>query len=83
MLIEVFSARCAKCRVLEVQVRRLVADLDLKADIHVVHDLDSIRSRGLASLPALVMDGDVVLSGELIGDEELAAILLSRARLPE
>lgn len=76
--IEIFSARCAKCRVLEVQVRRVVAEMGLEAEISIVHDLEAARSRGIQAMPALALNGEVVAVGTVPEAKELQSLLRAR-----
>lgn len=76
MRIEVMSARCAKCKRLEVAVRRTVHDLEVPADIIIVTDFETIRSRRIMRLPALCVDGKTVLTGNVPGLNELKDLIL-------
>jgi small redox-active disulfide protein 2 len=75
--IEVMSTHCAKCKRLEVVVRRAVHDLEIPDEIIVVTDLETIRSRGIMSLPALCLDGKTVLMGVVPDIDELKGLILS------
>jgi len=74
--IEVMSGRCAKCKRLEVVVRRAIYELDIPADIIIVSDFETIRSRGIMSLPALCVNDKTVLSGAVQDLEGLKALIL-------
>jgi small redox-active disulfide protein 2 len=74
--IEIMSTRCAKCKRLEVGVRRAIHELDIPVDIIIVTDFETIRSRGIMSLPALCINEKMVLSGVVPDLQELKDIIL-------
>jgi len=74
--IEVMSTSCAKCKRLEVAVRNAVHELDIPVEIKVVTDFENIRSRGVMSLPALSINGKVVLMGEVPEMGELKQLIM-------
>jgi small redox-active disulfide protein 2 len=77
--IEIFSSRCAKCRILEVQVKRAVAEMGLDAEILMVHNLEAARSRGIQAMPGLALNGEVVSMGAVPDEKELRAMLRDRS----
>ncbi|WP_334109423.1 thioredoxin family protein [Thermodesulfitimonas autotrophica] len=69
--IKVLGTGCARCRALEGEVRRVVAELGLAAEVRKVSDMGEILSHGVMSVPALVVDGRVVVSGRVPSREEI------------
>ncbi len=75
MNIKVLGTGCAKCEKLEAIVRGAVNTLNLDCEIEKVKDLADIMSYGVMVTPALVIDGKVVLAGELPTMDKMATIL--------
>ena len=67
---------CPKCHSLEAAVKKAVEELGLKdAVIEHVTDIAKIIEYGVMSTPALVVDGEVKLSGRIPNAEEMKKIL--------
>ncbi len=75
MKIEVLGTGCAKCKQLEKDVYNALAELDIAADVSKVEDMKKIMSYRVMATPALVVDGQVKISGRLPRKEELHAFL--------
>ncbi len=78
MKIEVLGSGCAKCNKLAEATKKVVAELNLDANIEKVEDIIKIMGYGVMSTPALVIDGEVVSSGKLLSNKELRQIFVSR-----
>jgi len=76
--IEVLGKGCSKCEWLEKRVKEAVEKLGISARVEHVYDLDEIVSRGVVSTPALVVDGEVLVSGVVPSVEELSKLLSKR-----
>nr|NQU88968.1 TM0996/MTH895 family glutaredoxin-like protein [Bacteroidota bacterium] len=75
MEIKVLGPGCPKCKTLEKTTRDAVAELGLDATITKVDDIMEILGYGVASSPALVVDGKVVLKGRLPSSKEIKELL--------
>jgi small redox-active disulfide protein 2 len=75
MKIEVLGTGCAKCRATEKNVRKAVEELGIQADVVKVEDLQDIINRGVMMTPAVVVDGEVKISGHQPTVEEIKKIL--------
>ena len=75
MKIEVLGTGCAKCRATEKNVRKAVEELGIQADVVKVEDLQDIIDRGVMMTPAVVIDGEVKISGHQPTVEEIKKIL--------
>ena len=75
MRIEVLGSGCAKCNLLEQVTRDAVAKLGIDAEVVHVSDFAQIMAYGVMSTPALVVDGEVRLSGRVPGVDDVAALL--------
>jgi len=69
--IKVLGKGCAKCRQLEEDVRRVVSDLGVNADVQHVTDIKEIMSYKVMGTPALVINGKVKVSGRLPQIDEI------------
>ena len=69
--IEVLGSGCPKCHKLESLVKGAVAKHGIDAEVTHVYDLDKILDYGVMVTPALVVDGELKISGKLPGESEL------------
>ncbi len=65
MLIKVLGPGCANCQALERVTRQAVDALGVQATIEKVTDYPAIAGYGVMSIPALVVDEQVVLAGRV------------------
>lgn len=75
MKIEVLGTGCAKCNALEAMVKRVADSLGLDYELEHVKDLRKMASYGVMVTPALVIDGQVKVSGKVPSQAELTTIL--------
>lgn len=78
MRIEVFGTGCPKCNMLEVNVKKVLSELNLKADVVKITSIDEMVERGLMSTPALMIDGELVVAGRVPSVGELRGIIQAR-----
>lgn len=71
MKIEILGPGCPRCKMLEENVRKAVAETEVKADISKVTAIDKISEYGIMSTPALVIDGEVKSSGKIADVSEI------------
>jgi len=75
MKIEVLGPGCPRCTALAASVQAAVAKLGLNAEVTKVTDIMEITSRGVMATPALVLNGEVVVTGRVPRPEEIEALL--------
>ncbi|MCG8410147.1 MAG: thioredoxin family protein [Bacteroidales bacterium] len=75
MEIKVLGSGCTKCKTLEKITREVVDELNLKASIEKVEDIQKIVEYGVMVTPALIVDGEIVVKGRLPKLDELKEIL--------
>ncbi len=80
MKIEVLGTGCAKCNMLEQAARAAANRLGLQYELTHVKDLTKIAAYGVMMTPALVIDGQVKVTGKVPGEAELTALLRSAAK---
>ena len=71
MKIEILGTGCPKCKALEENAKKAVADAGIFAQIEKVEDIVKIMDYGVMSTPALVIDGEVKSTGKLLNSEEI------------
>ena len=71
MKIEVLGTGCPKCKQLEANVRKALADIGKNAEITKVTDVSKIVEYGVMSTPALVIDKKVKSVGKIAEVDEI------------
>ena len=79
MEIKVLDTGCAKCKSLEKVTRKAVDELNLDATVTKVEDIQKIMEYSIMRTPALVIDEQVVLSGQLPKVAELKEWLTNQS----
>ena len=75
MDIKVLGPGCRNCVLLEERTHEALADLGRDVTIEKVTDFAEIAGYGVMSTPALVVDGQVAVSGKVPTARKLTAIL--------
>ena len=75
MEIKVLGTGCASCKALYATVEQAVKELNLEATVIKEEDLMKIMSYNVLSLPALVVDNEVVAKGKKLSVEEIKQLL--------
>jgi small redox-active disulfide protein 2 len=73
--IEVLGPGCANCKLLHERTQRAVQELGLEAEIEKITDFNVIMGYRIMSTPALIVDGEVKVSGRVPSVEQLKALL--------
>ena len=73
--IKVLGTGCPKCNSLERLIRKAVSETGIDAEIDKVEDIMEIMNYGIMRTPALVINGEVKISGRLPSDIELKELL--------
>jgi small redox-active disulfide protein 2 len=76
MDIKILGTGCATCQKLEQLTSDAIESVGADFVIDKVTDPGEIAGWGVMSTPALVIDGDVVFSGRLPSEEQIAALLV-------
>ena len=75
MEIKVLGTGCAGCKALYNNVQEAVAQLGLDATVVKEEDLVKIMAYNVMSLPAIVIDGEVVSKGKRLSVEQVKELL--------
>jgi small redox-active disulfide protein 2 len=78
MKIQIAGPSCPNCQNTERNIVNACAELDFAADISHVTNIADILDLGVMRTPAVVIDGEVVLSGRVPTVSELKNILETR-----
>ncbi len=75
MKIQILGSGCAKCRLLEENVKTAVKNTGVSAEVGKVTDPEQIIGFGVMMTPALVVDGEVRSSGRVLSADQVAQII--------
>ena len=75
MRIEILGTGCSKCDALESVTRAAADKLGIRYELVHVTDMTEIVQRGVMMTPALVIGGQVKVSGRLPTESEITAFL--------
>ena len=78
MDIKVLGTGCPRCKTLEKLTREALDQEGIDATVSKIEDIAEIMKFNVMSLPALVIDGKVVVKGRIPTIEELKQILTNR-----
>ena len=71
MKIEILGTGCPKCKKTTQNAQQAVEDLGIDAEIIKVEELEKITEYGVMMTPALVIDGDVKVTGRIPSTKEI------------
>lgn len=75
MEIAILGTGCSKCKRLYERVRKVAEEMQSPATIRKVEELTEIMKSGVMSMPAVVIDGTVVMQGGIPKESEIKAWL--------
>jgi len=75
MKIEILGGGCSKCKAIEKIIRQVVEELGKEVEIVKVEDLQEIVNRGVMVTPAVVVNGEVKITGRVASAKEIKKIL--------
>lgn len=71
MTIKVFGACCSKCTKMYEQAEEIIKEHALDATLEKVTDMKEQMKYGIMSLPALVVDEQVVSAGRMLSKKDM------------
>lgn len=75
-IVEVFGPGCAKCKALKNSTEEAMEKLGWNdAELRYVTNIEEYIERGIASTPALAINGKVILSGKYLPTDKLVEML--------
>lgn len=72
LTIKILGGGCANCKRLEAKTRKIAQDLKIEAEFIKVTDHADIMAYPILSTPGLVINEDVVSSGRIPTEKEIA-----------
>jgi len=66
---------CAKCRAVVKQVKEVLVEMGIEADVEEVKDMKRIMEYKVMMTPGLVIDGKVVSSGHVPSREDVRKMI--------
>ena len=75
MKIKILGTGCSKCQALEKTVRDAVNELDIKAEIDHVREINKIMEYPILTTPGLVIDEKLVCSGRVPNKAEITTFI--------
>ncbi len=75
MKIEILGTGCKKCNILEAATKAAADQLGVPYELVHVKDLSQIAAYGVMMTPALVIDGQVKVSGKVPSAAEITTLL--------
>ena len=75
MKIEILGTGCSKCKTLEENAKKAIAQIGGIHEVKKVEDIVEIMNYGVMSTPALVVDGKVKSSGKTLTSNEIIELL--------
>ena len=73
--VKILGMGCPKCQATLKNVEEALQRLGIEAEVTKVEDLAEITSRGVMVTPALVIDGEIKVSGRVPSVIEIGALL--------
>jgi small redox-active disulfide protein 2 len=73
--IEILGMGCPKCKMLEENAKKAVAETGVEAEVVKITDVDKIIEYGVMSTPALAIDGKVKCYGKIADVAEIKRFL--------
>ena len=81
--IQVLGSGCPTCKKLFELTKKAVTELDLKANVDYVNDIQKIIELGVMSSPVLTINGKVALVGQLPSLEKIKKLLSTNDKQSE
>jgi small redox-active disulfide protein 2 len=75
MIIKILGTGCSNCKKLVANVKEAVKELGIEASIEKVENIQDIIAYGVMKTPALVVDGQVKVSGRVLSVEDIKKYL--------
>ena len=77
--IKVLGPGCVKCNKLKELVNRAVEEIDARAAVEHIQEIDEILEYGVMQTPCLIIDGELKSAGRVPGYNQIKNWLLEKA----
>lgn len=68
---EVFGTGCPNCKKTESNIKEVIDEMDLDAEVVKVEDMDKITERGVMLTPGVALNGEMKVTGKVPSKEEI------------
>ncbi len=68
---EVFGSGCANCKKAENNIKEVIEELDLEAEVIKVEDMNEMAERGVMLTPAVALNGEMKVTGKVPDKEDI------------
>lgn len=75
MTITILSTGCATCQTLEANAKQALERTSMDVSLEKIEDMEEIMRYGVTGMPALVVDGDVKVSGRVPAPDEIVSLV--------
>jgi len=75
MKIEIAGPGCPRCKATEKNVNEGLKQLGADAEVTHVYDINEMTGRGVIMTPAVIVDGEIKISGKIPTIDEIKKIL--------
>lgn len=75
LTVKVFGSGCKNCQILHKNVIDSLSELGISADVEYITNLQKIMEEGIMSMPALMVNGEIVSSGKVLSVNEVKRII--------
>ena len=79
MKVKILGTGCAKCKKLYAEAEKAAAASGLPVELEKVENIDDIMNYGVMMTPALVIDGQVVMSGRVASSGDIVKLMIAAA----
>lgn len=80
--LQILGTGCPKCKLLTEHTERAASELGLDYELEKVTDIERIIEFGVVATPALVVDGEIVVSGHVPSAPRLRELLAAPRAVP-
>lgn len=77
MIIKILGTGCPKCKLLEQSIRNVVENNQIDTEIIKIQDMEEIMQYDIMTLPGIVINEKVVMTGRIPDEKELLSLLIT------
>ncbi len=75
MKIEVLGPGCKNCETTASRFAEIIEELGIEAELNHITDMNEVMERGIALTPAVIIDDEIVVSGEVPSRDKIKELL--------
>jgi small redox-active disulfide protein 2 len=78
--IKILGPGCYACEQLEKDIKAILAEMNIAADVEHVREINQIADYGMVRTPGLVINGEVILSGRSLPRSQLKKLIQDKLK---